>query len=122
MPNQLPNETGDPDDKQLLVEQPLIGNFCFSQSLNAELEVPVSHSFDKTLTLTVLYVFAGKERQSDIHCFLKERQQSVSFELKMHEVDILRDPSLDVTNEKLVESLLREIDSQVYDVIIVTPL
>ena len=116
--DQLPNEPVDLGDKQLLAKQP---DIFPSTALIAEPCTDAEQLFKSNWTLRVLYIFAGKERQSDVRSHLEDLQHKHIFLLIIKEVDIVRDPSLDVTDKKLVDSLLLEIDSQNFDIVIVTP-
>lgn len=101
--------------------QPVNTKIFFPEALTADPCTDSHNSFTPTWSLSVLYVFAGKERQADVRSHLEDLQQQFNFLLTIKEVDIVRDPALDVTDKKLIDSLLLEIDSRVFDVIIVTP-
>jgi hypothetical protein len=92
----------------------------FLKTLNVS-QCTVNDGLKPKWALRVLYIFAGRERQCDVHSHLLELQQVFNFQLSMKEIDILRDPTHDITDSKLVNSLLREIDSLHFDVVIVTP-
>ena len=71
--------------------------------------------------LRVLYIFAGLERRCDLRHFLEQMQSTWSFKLVMKEIDLLRDVVQDVQNSKFWESLMVELDSNVWDLLVVTP-
>ena len=60
---------------------------------------------DDTPVLKVMYLFAGRQRHSDIGSFLKKASQSKGFRLELMEFDIERSPEHDLTDEKLWERI-----------------
>ena len=60
-----------------------------------------------------MYLFAGRQRHSDIGSFLKKVSQSKGLRLELMEFDIERSPEHDLTDEKLwerISDLLKEGD------------
>ena len=63
--------------------------------------------------LKVMYLFAGRQRHSDIGSFLKKAEESGAFKLELMEFDIERSPDHDLTDSALWErifTLLKEGD------------
>ena len=75
--------------------------------------------FSGLLVLTVVYVFCGLKRRSDLYACLEAMQQRYSFLLVMREFDLVRGD--DILDDISFEELLETIDAQTYDVGLVTP-
>ena len=69
----------------------------------------------------ILYVFAGLPRQADIRERLTALQQKFQFKLFMIEFDLLRDASHDVNNPNTWKQLCHQLETGVFDVLIITP-
>ena len=64
-------------------------------------------------TLKVMYLFAGRQRHSDIGAFLRKAEKSGKFRLVLMEFDIERSPDHDLTDDALwdrIFALLKEGD------------
>ena len=64
-------------------------------------------------TLKVMYLFAGRQRHSDIGAFLRKAEKSGKFRLELMEFDIERSPDHDLTDDALwdrIFALLKEGD------------
>ena len=64
-------------------------------------------------TLKVMYLFAGRQRHSDIGAFLRKAEKSGKFRLELMEFDIERSPDYDLTDDTLwdrIFALLKEGD------------
>ena len=72
-------------------------------------------------TLRVLYLFSGAARKADVHASLAELCKAQSVSLQMSEVDICRDPSMDLLDSALATQYLQQISDSSWDVVIVTP-
>ena len=72
-------------------------------------------------TLRVLYLFAGAPRKADIREYLQKFAQLRSFTLDMREVDIKRGMQGDLTKSAVSNSILQDIKSGRYQVVILSP-
>lgn len=71
--------------------------------------------------LNVLYLFSGLPRKADIRHYLQGCANSMNFLLNIREVDIERSPSDDLSNLDLWESILKNICSGVFQVVVLSP-
>ena len=69
----------------------------------------------------MLYLFSGPSRKSDVRHSLGELCKERDITLEMFEVDICRDPSMDLLDSSVAERCLREIENSEWDVVLVTP-
>ena len=69
----------------------------------------------------VLYLFAGPERHADIRFFLQDMAADKGAVLEMHEWDILRDPSHDLTSDHNWQTVLDKIKSGYFDFLVAAP-
>ena len=69
----------------------------------------------------MLYLFSGPSRKSDVRHALGELCKERDITLEMFEVDICRDPSMDLLDSSVAERCLREIENYEWDVVLVTP-
>lgn len=97
-----------------------IGNVNPKQNKNAAVVSSPGHAAPKR-ALSILYVFAGRQRKADIRDCLEGLQKEWNFLLFMKEVDLLRCPEQDITQEAYWHSLLQEIDLKQYHLLIITP-
>ena len=72
-------------------------------------------------SLRVLYLFAGPARKSDVRSFLEELCGARAVTLTMSEIDICRDPSMDLLDSATADRCLHEILNSEWDVVLVTP-
>ena len=72
-------------------------------------------------TLRVLYLFAGVSRKADIRECLTEICAVHSVSLQFIEIDLVRDPSHDVSDDDIWETLLAQVRSHCFDFVLVTP-
>ena len=80
-----------------------------------EVDTKISSSLDDR-PLTVFYLFAGVSRKNDVGSWLKQSWQGT---LILHEIDLLRNPTHDLSDAEFQESLLTDIED--CDVVITTP-
>ena len=59
----------------------------------------------KRKTLKVMYLFAGRQRHSDIGAFLRKAEKSGKFRLVLMEFDIERSPDHDLTDDALWDKI-----------------
>ena len=71
--------------------------------------------------LRVLYLFCGVPRRSDIHACLRRLSKKGGFTLEVKEVDIERSNDDDLSSEDLWQQLLGEVQSGLWDVIVLSP-
>ena len=72
--------------------------------------------------LNVLYIFAGLQRKADVHHFLLQKCSAAGHDLKMDEVDIVRNPQAgDVRNDAVWVPLLQLVATGHYFCVICTP-
>ena len=69
----------------------------------------------------MLYLFAGESRKADVRHFLQELCDLGHVGLEISEIDICRDPSMDLLDEATAERALKQIRDGCWDVVIVTP-
>ena len=69
----------------------------------------------------VLYLFAGPERHADIRFYLQNLAAKTGAVLEMHEWDILRDPSHDLTSDHNWQTVLDKIKSGYFQFIVAAP-
>jgi len=69
----------------------------------------------------VLYLFSGAARKADVRASLAELCKAQSVSLQMSEVDICRDPSMDLLDSALATQYLQQISDSSWDVVILTP-
>ena len=69
----------------------------------------------------MLYLFAGESRKADVRHFLQELCDLAQVDLAMSEMDICRDPSMDLLDEAVAKRALQQIRDGSWDVVIVTP-
>ena len=55
--------------------------------------------------LTVVYLFAGKKRHSDVAAFLKKAETEGGVQVELHEFDIERSPQHDLTDTALWDKI-----------------
>ena len=70
---------------------------------------------------SVLYIFAGEQRQSDVGDCLKTLCKGQNYVVKCDNIDLLRDASHDVLAPELQDDLRNRLKSKVYDVLVITP-
>ena len=75
----------------------------------------------KVAQLRVVYVFAGHRRRADVREHLESLAEQFSFELVMHEVDLVRGSDQDVLQEEYWKSLIQQIRDLRPFCIIATP-
>jgi hypothetical protein len=73
------------------------------------------------LFISVLYIFAGEHRKSDVGDLLYTMHISGEAEVNVFEVDLLRSPDHDVTVRVFWDSILARIKLKEWQVVIVTP-
>ena len=71
--------------------------------------------------LRVLYLFCGVPPRSDIHACLRRLSKKGGFTLEVKEVDIERSNDDDLNSEDLWQQLLGEVQSGLWDVIVLSP-
>jgi hypothetical protein len=71
--------------------------------------------------VSLLYIFAGKARQSDVGGQLKTYAEAGLIKLHVLEVDLLRAPEHNVSNEVFWASLLKRVRAKEFRVVIATP-
>ena len=69
----------------------------------------------------MLYLFAGESRKADVRHYLEEFCDLAQVCLEISEMDICRDPSMDLLNEAIAKRALQQIRDGSWDVVIVTP-
>ena len=69
--------------------------------------------------MSVLYIFAGEKRRSDVRSFLEELLEQERRSLVMDEIDILRDPEgHDVLQQSVWAALMQNIENGAYNIVI----
>ena len=71
--------------------------------------------------LSVLYVFAGVERRSDIREFLESLCLQKSVVLNLVELDTCRNPEHDVLQEAVQDGLIHRLEAGEFHVLVITP-
>ena len=69
----------------------------------------------------MLYLFAGESRKADVRHYLEEFCDLAQVGLEISEMDICRDPSMDLLDEAIAKRALQQIRDGSWDVVIVTP-
>ena len=69
----------------------------------------------------MLYLFAGESRKADVRHYLGELCDLEQVGLDLSEMDICRDPSMDLLDEAIAKRALQQIRDGSWDVVIVTP-
>ena len=87
---------------------------------SAEMREPM-HLAGEPITVRVLYVFAGKQRQSDVGHHLRRMQEQNLIALNLLELDLLRSPDHDVLQADFWADTMQKVDSGHYNVVIMTP-
>ena len=72
-------------------------------------------------TLKVMYLFAGKRRQSDVGSLLRAAEEAGQFNLVLKEIDIERGPDHDLRDEQLWESIFAELQQGDWFLIVSPP-
>ena len=68
-------------------------------------DVSLQAEVSQKKTLKVMYLFAGKRRQSDVGSILRSLEEKGHFHLILEEIDIERGPGHDLRDERLWESI-----------------
>ena len=71
--------------------------------------------------VSLIYIFAGKLRQSDVGGILREFADKGIIALHVLEIDLLRAPDHNVSNEVFWKSLLKRVRDREFKVVIATP-
>ena len=69
----------------------------------------------------ILYLFSGKRRKTDLKSVLWEEGLNHSLEMNVTEFDIINDPSQDLLDDGVWETIQQDIKNRVYDLIVVSP-
>ena len=81
----------------------------------------LNSSYDSTSgdrpSLRVLYLFAGPARRSDVRASLELICKAHDVSLVMSEIDICRDPSMDLLDSAIATRCLTEIQNSEWDVV-----
>ena len=80
-----------------------------------------SQSSDHCVHVTVIYLFAGKQRKADIGEFLRAAEQRGLIKLQLKEFDIERQSDHDLTNQDLWSEIFTLIESGNWIVIVSPP-
>ena len=72
-------------------------------------------------TLKVMYLFAGKRRQSDVGSLLRAGEEAGHFNLVLKEIDIERGPEHDLRDKQLWESIFAELQQGDWFLIVSPP-
>ncbi len=72
-------------------------------------------------TLKVMYLFAGKRRQSDVGSLLRAAEKAGHFNLVFREIDIERGPDHDLRDKQLWESIFAELQQGDWFLIVSPP-
>ena len=75
----------------------------------------------KSFTLCVLYLFAGQDRKTSVASYLRALTDKKGWELKMEEVDIQRDPNLDLSVSDFQDKIITRISSGEFHAVLCTP-
>ena len=79
------------------------------------------HPTNVPLQVRVLYVFAGKQRQSDVGSHLRQMQTDKLISLVILELDLLRSPDHDVLQADFWAATMQKIDNKCYQAVVMTP-
>ena len=71
--------------------------------------------------VSLLYVFAGKHRRSDVGDLLKREESAGKISLHVLELDLLRSEEHDVTDETFWSSIIARVEAAEFQVVICTP-
>ena len=71
--------------------------------------------------MRVLYLFAGLHRKAFVKCFLLKLCMQHNISLDMHELDFIRSPKNDLTQQKLKKKLRDNIKSCFYYLVLSSP-
>lgn len=73
------------------------------------------------VAVSLLYVFAGQKRKSDVGEQLADLQRQGAINLEILELDLLRSEAHDVLQEEFWEATMKKLDAGFYKVLIITP-
>ena len=71
--------------------------------------------------LKVMYLFAGKRRQSDVGSLLRAGEEAGHFNLVLKEIDLERGPEHDLRDKQLWESIFAELQQGDWFLIVSPP-